>query len=127
LSKRNRYSVVRPREINFWFSQAEASADVRADLAGLSSSDEEVRARALRQLCPCGSWQLYERHMDLVRRFTKDPSPLVRSAALHIEHEVIELESQEAAVDSIEENHWRCTDRDWVHRRLAIRRHKRGY
>ena len=127
MPKRNRYSVVRLREINFWFSRADAALNVQLDLEGLSSTDEEARARALSRLCPCHSWCLFEKHLDLVRRFSKDPSPLVRRVALHIEHEIIELESQEAAVDRIEEGNLRCTDRDWVNRRLSIRHRMRGY
>lgn len=127
MPKWNRYSVVRFREISFWFSRADAAPNVPLDLEGLSSTDEEARARALRRLCPCHSWRLYEKHMDLVRKFRKDPSPLVRRVAHHIEHEIIELESQEAAVDGIEEDNLRCTDRDWVNRRLTIRRRTRGY
>lgn len=65
--------------------------------------------------------------MDLVRKFAKDPSPLVRRAAIHIEHEIVELESQEAIVDRIEENNWRCADRDWMNRRLTIRHYRQGY
>ena len=126
MSKRNRYSVVRFRAINFWFS-ADTGGDVGVDLERLSSTDEEVRARALRRLCPCSSWHRYEKHMDLVRRFTKDPSPLVKRVALHIENEITELESQETAVDRIEEDHWRCTDRDWLNRRLTLRHRARGY
>ncbi len=125
MSKRNRYSVVRFRKIGFWFPANRQ--DLEVDLEGLGSMDEQVRARALRRLCPCSSWCLYEKHMDLVRKFTKDPSPLVRKVALHIEREIIELESQEAAVDRIEEDNWRCTDRDWMNRRLTMRRYTQGY
>jgi len=56
LPKRNRYSVVRLREINFWFSSADAAPNVQLDLEGLSSTDDEARARALRRWeSPAGS------------------------------------------------------------------------
>jgi len=90
-------------------------------LANLESPDELVRARALRQLCPCHSWHRYEQHIDLVRRFRKDPSPVVRSVATHIEHEIIEIESIERRVDQIVEEGLPHGDRDFVRRRLDIR------
>ena len=58
--------------------------------------------------------------MDLVRRFRKDPSPLVRDVATHIEHEIVEIESIERWVDRVTEERlpnvdatsceggWRC-------------------
>ena len=59
--------------------------------------------------------------MDLVRRFRKDPSPVVRSVATHIEHEVIEIESIERWVDRVTDEGLAYGDRDFVRRRLDMR------
>jgi hypothetical protein len=95
-------------------------------LANLESPHELVRAKALQQLCPCRSWHRYEQHMDLVRRFRKDPSPMVRGVATHIEREIVEIESIERWVDRVSDEGLRHGDRDFVRRRLAMRRQRRG-
>jgi len=65
--------------------------------------------------------------MDLVRRFRKDRSPLVREVATHIEHEIVEIESIERWVDQVADEGLRHGDHDFVRRRLAMRRKRRGY
>ena len=100
--------------------------DVDTLLTNLESPDELARARALQRLCPCHSWRLYEQHMDLVRRFRKDPSPLVRDVATHIEHEIVEIESIERWVDRVTEERLPHVDRDFVRRRLEMRGQRRG-
>ena len=104
-----------------------AGADLDILLANLEAPDELVRAKALQQLCPCHSWRRYEQHMDLVRRFRKDPSPLVRGVATHIEHEIVEIESIERWVDRVADEGLPHGDRDFVRRRLEMRRLRRGY
>jgi hypothetical protein len=99
--------------------------DVDTLLTNLDSPDELARAKALQLLCPCHSWRRYEQHMDLVRRFRRDPSPLVRAVATHIEHEIIEIESIERWVDRVTEQGLPHGDRDFVRRRLDLQR--RGY
>jgi hypothetical protein len=104
-----------------------AGAEFDTLLANLESPDELVRAKALQQLCPCHSWRRYEQHMDLVRQFRKDPSPLVRRVATHIEHEIVEIESIERWVDRVADEGLPHGDRDFVRRRLEARRQRRGY
>ena len=54
-------------------------------LSELQSSDEAVRARAVRSLCPChAGWELFEQHVPAVLRLEKDCSPAVRANALHV-------------------------------------------
>ena len=65
--------------------------------------------------------------MDLVRRFRKDPSPLVCRVATHIEREIVEIESIERWVDRVTEEGLPSGDRDFVRRRLEMRRQCRGY
>jgi hypothetical protein len=68
----------------------------RFDPAGLHSADPYRREFALRCICPChGSWTLFERHLDDVKRLQKDPDPAVRAAALHLWEDVGKLESIE--------------------------------
>jgi hypothetical protein len=105
----------------------DAGVDVDTLLANLESPDELVRARALQRLCPCHSWRLYEQHIDVVRRSRKDPSPLVRRVATHIEREIVEIESIERWVDRVTEEGLPYGDRDFVRRRLEMRRQRRGY
>ena len=64
--------------------------------------------------------------MDLVRRFRKDPSPLVRDVATHIEHEIVEIESIERWVDRVTEEGLPHVDRDFARRRLEMRGQRRG-
>lgn len=60
-------------------------------LADLDSPDERVRARAVGALCPCRiGAEGFEPRLDLVRRAQKDPSRLVRAAALHVLGEAME-------------------------------------
>jgi hypothetical protein len=105
----------------------ETGADLDSLQANLGSPNELVRAKALQQLCPCRSWHRYEQHMDLVRRFRKDPSPVVRGVATHIEHEIVEIESIERWVDRVADEGLPHGDRDFVRRRLEMRRQRRGY
>lgn len=63
-------------------------------LADLHSSDEVVRARAVRAVCPCRlGWNAFEQCMQIVHWLQKDPSPLVRGAAQHVIEESYELTS----------------------------------
>jgi hypothetical protein len=62
----------------------------------LYAADPHRREFALRCICPChGSWELFERHLDDVKRLEKDPDPAVRAAALHLWEDVGKLESIE--------------------------------
>ena len=72
--------------------------------ADLYSPDEDVRAKALRRLCPChGSYELYDKYLDLIRRMQKDESDKVRGVALHLEEDALLLESMQYASEESEE------------------------
>src|SRR5207247_2294872 len=46
------------------------------------------------QVCPCRmGWDGFQRSMQIVATLTKDPSPLVRRAALHVFQDAFEMES----------------------------------
>ena len=60
----------------------------------LQSSDEAIRAKAVRAIGPCrAGWQLFEQCMDIVEKLTKDPSPTVRALALHVFEDASEMDS----------------------------------
>lgn len=60
----------------------------------LQSADEEIRARAVRSICPCHSgWQAFEQVMTIVSELQKDESPLVRGVARHVFEDAAEMES----------------------------------
>ena len=56
-----------------------------------------------------------------------DPSPVVRGVVTHIEHEIVEIESIERWVDRVADEGLWHGDRDFVRRRLEMRRQRRGY
>jgi hypothetical protein len=63
--------------------------------AGLHSTEEEVRARAVRSLCPCRSgWEVFESHLDVVNRLRRDPSPKVQANVLHLFEDAREMQSE---------------------------------
>jgi hypothetical protein len=69
--------------------------DPERTLANLHAVDEAARAQAARELCPCRTgWSVFEQNLGVLRRMTKDPSPLVRANALHVFEDAFELESQ---------------------------------
>ena len=65
-------------------------------ISELQSSDETVRAKAVRSLCPChAGWELFERHIGIVSQLEKDHSPAVRAHALHVFEDAVEMHSVE--------------------------------
>jgi hypothetical protein len=52
---------------------------------------------------------------------------LQRGVATHIEREIVEIESIERWVDRVSDEGLRHGDRDFVRRRLEMRRQRRGY
>jgi hypothetical protein len=91
----------------------------RFDPNDLHSDDPHRREFALRCICPChGSWSLFERHLEDVRRLQKDADPDVRAAALHLWEDVGKLESIECQQYRTEERAKR-SDRRRRPRQLA--------
>jgi hypothetical protein len=63
-------------------------------ISELQSSDETIRAKAVRSLCPChAGWELFERHIGIVSQLEKDCSPAVRAHALHVLEDAIKMHS----------------------------------
>ena len=75
------------KELSYDVPMGKKNSEVDIDqmIHEVESSDETVRARALRRLCPCTEpWHLFAQHRALVQRLKKDPSSVVRRIALHI-------------------------------------------
>lgn len=60
---------------------------------------------------------LYERFRDDVRQLQKDPSPEVRSMALHVERDASEIELIQSRMEQAVEQGWRYSDADWLKRK----------
>lgn len=70
------------------------SAELERLMEAMRSTDEAVRAKAVRQICPCRlGWDGFERAWDLVKQLKKDPCPAVRAAALHVFEDADEMDS----------------------------------
>jgi hypothetical protein len=66
-------------------------------LAEMQSPDEQVRAQAVQQVCPCRlPWEAFYEVRSAAKRLQHDPSPLVRANALHVEEDARELAALEA-------------------------------
>ena len=69
--------------------------DAESLLQHIKSSDEQIRAKAVRSLCPCHvGWQTFEQHLSVVLLLTHDPSPIVRANALHVFEDAGEMEGE---------------------------------
>jgi hypothetical protein len=70
-------------------------ADLDQVIADLDAPEALTRAKAVRRLCPCrGGPEVYARFRGEVHRLQKDPSPLVRANALHVERDALEQEAK---------------------------------
>jgi hypothetical protein len=91
-------------EVERYRSRPVATADVERILTGMQSGDEITRANAVREICPCRmSWEVFDRLRKAARPLRKDPSPLVRFNALHIEEDAKHIASLEALSERLQE------------------------
>jgi hypothetical protein len=96
-------------------SRPVGEADVERILAGLRSEDELTRAHAVREICPCRMpWEVFDRLRKAARLLRKDPSPMVRANALHVEEDAREVASLEALAERLQE--WEEREEDVVPR-----------
>jgi hypothetical protein len=85
--------------------------------AGLGDRDPKVRARSLRQLCPCrAGFTGYERFLGEVAHLKKDPDPKVRALALHVEADANLIELLETNMEQADRQGWPYSDPDWLRR-----------
>jgi hypothetical protein len=70
--------------------------DVNEIEKGLQATDEVARSRGVGGLCPChGDWDLFEQKIDVVMQSLRDPSRVVRRAALHVFDDAAVMHSKE--------------------------------
>ena len=78
-------------------SHAPTADEIARLLAEMQSPDEQVRAQAVRQMCPCRlPWEIFAAVRAEAKRLRHDPSPLVRAQARHVEEDARELAALEA-------------------------------
>jgi hypothetical protein len=87
---------------------ARAQPPDATELAGLleamRSPDERVRAEAVRRICPCHvPWEVFFQVRKAAQRLQRDPSPLVRASARHVEEDARELAALEALRERLTE------------------------
>jgi hypothetical protein len=99
---------------------AVGAGDVARLLEELRSPDEQVRARAVREVCPCRMpWEVFERLRKPVQRLRRDPSPAVRKLALHVEEDARMVAALEALRERAEDFSENADDRARRRRRPA--------
>jgi hypothetical protein len=81
-----------------------SEADVERLLAEMESPDERARARAVREICPCRMpWEVFDRLRQAAKRLQRDPSPIVRAEARHIELDAREVAGAEGFAERYQE------------------------
>jgi hypothetical protein len=69
--------------------------DLNRIMAEAASENEETRARAVRNLCPCRvGWESFEKGLEVVEKLRKDPSLEVRRQALHVFEDAYQMDSE---------------------------------
>jgi hypothetical protein len=101
-------------------SHAPTAADIDRIVAEMQSADEQTRAQALRQVCPCHlPWDSFDQLRKAAKRLQHDSSPLVRANALHVEEDAREIAALEAL-------HERVVEYDESREEAPRRRKRRG-
>jgi hypothetical protein len=86
-------------------SRSPSTADIERLLAEMCSPDEQVRAQAVREVCPCRlPWDAFGQVRQAAKRLQRDPSPLVRANALHVEEDAGEIAAMETLREWIAEH-----------------------
>jgi hypothetical protein len=86
-------------------SHAPDADEIARLLAEMRSPDAQVRAKAVRQVCPCRlPWEAFYQVRAEAKRLQHDPSPLVRAQARHVEEDARELAALEALQHWTEEH-----------------------
>jgi hypothetical protein len=88
-------------------------------LAKIASPNENVRAEAVRDLCPCRvPWPVYQQNIGAVQALQKDTSPQVRQSAQHLTEDALWLERMEERCQQAER---RLSDEVATQRRRSSR------
>jgi hypothetical protein len=90
--------------VNARRSNPPSATDIARILAEMQSPDEQTRAHAVEQACPCRvPWDTFHQLRKAAQRLRKNPSPMVRANARHVEEDARELEALEALRERITE------------------------
>jgi hypothetical protein len=85
-------------------AQPPAATEVASLLEAMRSPDEAVRAEAVRRVCPCHvPWEVFFQVRKAAQRLQRDPSPLVRANARHVEEDAREVAALEALRERLTE------------------------
>jgi hypothetical protein len=86
-------------------SRSPGASDIERLLTQMRSPDEQVRAQAVREICPCRMpWDTFRQVRQAAKRLKHDPSPLVRASAQHVEEDAREVAALEALREWIAEH-----------------------
>jgi hypothetical protein len=108
---------------------ARSGADWEAEAARIAdemqSADTEIRARAVREICPCKMpWPVFNRLRKAAKRLQHDPDPKVAKNARHIEVDATQVMTMEGSLERIRERMESVDDEQA--RRSLKRRHEIG-
>lgn len=71
--------------------------DLDRIMGDLCATDEQTRAKAVRNLCPCRiGWERFQQGMEAAAKLRKDPSPEVRRQALHVFEDAYGMQAMES-------------------------------
>ena len=85
-------------------AQPFTEADIAHLLTELQSADAVVRAKAVRQICPCRMpWEIFNRLRKAAKRLRHDPDPTVRAHAIHVEEDAQKVASLEKEIERMRE------------------------
>lgn len=83
---------------------APGAADIARLQAGMSDDDAVIRAKTLREICPCHmNWDVFLELRKGVKLLQSDPDARVKEVAYHIEEDALHIEALEALNDSLSE------------------------
>jgi hypothetical protein len=100
-----------------------SEADLQRLLADIESPDELTRMRAVRDICPCRMpWEVFDRLRRAAKGLQKDPSPLVRANARHVEEDARHV----ASVESLSERYQEYQEVEEERQAEEARRFRRG-
>ena len=85
-------------------AQPFTEADIEQLLAEMQSADAAVRAKAVRQICPCRMpWEIFNRLRKAAKRQRHDPDPTVRAHAFHVEEDAQKVAAMEKEIERVRE------------------------
>jgi hypothetical protein len=114
---RSRYEIAHVEHFVQTVERARSGADWETEaariIAGMQSGDDETRARAVREICPCRMpWQMFNRLRKAAKRLQHDPNPTVAANARHIEVDAKLVMAMEGSLERILERDGSVADEE---------------